>query len=202
MNYFRLLPRSPVTSAFLLICILVALWTSLGRNDYTYYLLISATNNGVLSEIQNGQLWRLFTPMFLHFSPLHIIFNMMWLIDLGVIIENRHGRFRLLLLILVIGLISNLGEYGWTHYPKFGGMSGVVYGLLGYLWVFGRLNPRSELQLNPTIVILMLVWFALCWTGMLGPIANMAHTVGLLMGLLLAWIYSPNKDIRKWRRPS
>lgn len=202
MNYFRYLTRSPVTSSFLLICIMVAFWTSLEGNSRAALLMISATDSGVLTEVRHGEVWRLFTPMFLHFSLLHILFNMLWLIDLGVLIENRHGRFRLLLLILVISLVSNLGQYIWALSPYFGGMSGVVYGLLGYLWVFGRLNPDNEIQLNPTIVIFMLGWFVLCWTGLLGPIANMAHTVGLLMGMFLAWLFSPNKDIRKWRKPS
>lgn len=198
MNYFRYLTRSPVTASFFLICVVVALLTSLGSDKENIApFLISVYQNAPLPEIRQGQIWRLFTPMFLHFSILHIVFNMMWLIDLGVVIEQRHGSFRLFTLIMLIALFSNLGEYLWTFYPMFGGMSGVVYGLLGYLWVFGKLNPRSELQLNPQVVYLMLIWFVLCWTGLLGSIANMAHTVGLLMGVIFAWLFSPNKDLRR-----
>jgi len=202
MNYFRYLTRSPVTSAFLLICIVVALWTSLGQDRTRIApLLISVYKNAALPEIQHGEIWRLFTPMFLHFNEWHILFNMLWLIDLGVIIEQRHGSFRLFTLIVLIALLSNLGEYVWTLFPLFGGMSGVVYGLLGYLWMFGNLNPRSGLQLNQPVVYLMLIWFVLCWTGLLGSIANMAHTVGLLVGMFFGWLYSPNKDFRQWRNP-
>jgi len=203
MNFFRLLARSPVTSAFFMLCIAVAFWTLLGRDDSrTLPLMISQYNDGSLSEITRGQLWRLFTPMLLHFTILHILFNMMWLLDLGVAIEQRHGSLRLLVLIVVIALFSNLGQFYWTYNPQFGGMSGVVYGLLGYIWVYGRLNPdKRALQLPTQIVYFMLIWFVLCWTGVLGPIANMAHTTGLLMGMLLAWLFSPNKDLRQWRKP-
>jgi membrane associated rhomboid family serine protease len=69
----------------------------------------------------------------------------------------------------------------------FGGMSGVVYGLLAYVWMQGRYNQRFGYALHKSTAVMMLVWFVLCWTGLLGPIANWAHTTGLLIGL--AWGY-------------
>jgi GlpG protein len=74
-----------------------------------------------------------------------------------------------------------------TASPLFGGMSGVVYGLLGYVW--GQGFGRSDLgfSLNRSTVVMMLVWYALCWTGLLGPIANWAHTAGLIVGV--GWGY-------------
>ena len=71
-------------------------------------------------------------------------------------------------------------------------MSGVVYGLLSYIWIQGKFNPRSGLWLDQTTTIMMLIWFALCWSGFVGNIANMAHTVGLISGVLIGLIYSPN----------
>ena len=104
-----------------------------------------------LPEVRRGQVWRLFTPMFLHFDILHILFNMLWLRDLGSMIEARKTSWLLLLLVLVIAGTSNVAQY-LVSGPAFGGMSGVVYGLLGYIWMQGRFNPASRLSLQPQTV--------------------------------------------------
>jgi len=137
-----------------------------------------------LPEICHGQIWRLFTPMFLHFHFLHILFNMLWLRDLGSMIEARKGPWMLLALVLVIAGTSNFAQYA-VDGPTFGGMSGVVYGLLGYVWMQGRFNPASQLSLEPQTVILMVIWFFFCLTGYAGPVANTVHTVGF--GIGIAW---------------
>jgi GlpG protein len=107
---------------------------------------------------------------------------MLWLWDLGRAIEFRMSPWQLALLVAVTGVPSNLGQFYFDG-PRFGGMSGVVYGLLGYIWIQGHLNPRAGLFLHKRIAIMIMVWYALCWTGLVGPVANMAHTVGLLAGL-------------------
>src|SRR5205814_225667 len=81
-----------------------------------------------LSSVRHGQLWRLITPIFLHFSILHLIFNLFWLRDLGAMIETRRGSWRLLAIVLAAAVVGNLAEYAWSG-PAFGGMSGVVYAL-------------------------------------------------------------------------
>jgi GlpG protein len=140
--------------------------------------------NRLLPEVRRGEIWRLFTPMFLHFNVLHIFFNMLWLRDLGSMIEARKGSWFLLLLTLILAGASNVGQYLWDG-PHFGGMSGVVYGLLGYVWMQGKFNRASRLSLEPQTVTLMIVWFFLCLTGLVGNIANTAHGVGLAAGV--AW---------------
>jgi len=140
-----------------------------------------------LPEIRHGQVWRLFTPMFLHFDFLHIFFNMLWLRDLGSMIEARKSSWRLLALVLVLAGTSNVGQY-LVSGPNFGGMSGVVYGLLGYIWMQGRFNPASQLSLEPQTVTLMIVWFFLCLSGLMGPIANTAHAVGLGLGVVWGFL--------------
>ena len=137
----------------------------------------------VLPEVRHGEFWRLITPIFLHGGMLHLLFNMMWLVDLGGLVEARQGWGRLALLVAVMAVLSNLAQYFW-HGPAFGGMSGVVFGLFGYVWLRGKLDPRSGFYINSTNVILMFIWFFLCTTGAVGHIANMAHGVGLGVGLL------------------
>src|SRR6266478_3476198 len=143
-----------------------------------------------LPEIRHGQIWRLFTPMFIHFKALHIFFNMLWLRDLGSMIEGRQSSWHLAILSLAVAAVSNLVQFYITDYPVFGGMSGVVYGLLGYVWIRGKLDPASGLYLHRSTVIMMLIWLVACFTGWLGPIANYAHLAGLLMGMAWGWISS------------
>ncbi len=90
----------------------------------------------------------------------------------------------LLALVLGIAATSNIGQY-LVSGPTFGGMSGVVFGLLGYIWMQGKFDPASGLELHPQTVMLMIGWFFLGLTGMIGNIANTAHGVGAVVGI--AW---------------
>ena len=86
-----------------------------------------------------GQYWRLLTPVFIHFGWLHIAFNSLWMWELGGKLELRLGSAMLGLLVVITGTGSNIAQFLYTGPSLFGGMSGVVYGLLGYCWVLGRL---------------------------------------------------------------
>lgn len=134
-------------------------------------------------EIQQGQLWRLVTPIFLHFGIFHIIFNMLWLYTLGTQIERRGGRRQLALLVLAIGTVSNVGQYVIAG-PAFGGFSGVVYGLLGYVWIMAQFQPTSGYLMDRFTLGFMLVWLLLGLSGLFENMANAAHLFGLLSGVL------------------
>lgn len=140
-----------------------------------------------LYEVRHGQVWRLITPVFIHMDVLHILFNMLWLRDLGSMIEGRQGSTVLLLLVLVSAVLSNIAQFYLGPAPNFGGMSGVVYGLLGYVWLRGKFDPASGLFLHPTTVTMMLVWFFACLFHIIPNIANWAHAGGLAVGM--AWGY-------------
>ena len=195
MMNFRLedLRRMPLTVALMVICLIVAFFSRVGANTESLLpLFISEYANAGLPEIFSGQLWRLITPIFIHFTYLHIIFNMLWLFDLGRALEITQKSPQLGLLVVVIGVSSNLAQYWWSG-PSFGGMSGVVYGLFGYVWMQARYNPRSGLIMNQQIMWMMMAWFVICWLGIVGNVANMAHTVGLLSGGALGWVFSPRR---------
>ncbi|NNJ71772.1 MAG: rhomboid family intramembrane serine protease, partial [Enterobacterales bacterium] len=179
-----------VTRSFVLISIAITALTTFGTNvELTRWLTIADlyTWQGQLSEISSGQLWRLVTPIFLHFMLLHILFNMMWLWDLGGEVEKKQGSLFLLFFILSIGILSNLVQYFSTG-PAFGGMSGVVYALLGFVWMRSR-KAGTGYHLNSGILGLMIVWLILGFTGIIGPIGNAAHLSGLLFGVAygLGW---------------
>ena len=143
--------------------------------------------------LKSGQVWRFITPIFLHFSVLHILFNMMWLRNLGRGIEFARGTRRFLLLILVLAIVSNVGQYWWvmTFYKcppdvpaRFGGMSGVVFGLIGYLWMKGRTQPQQGLGIANDQLVMAVLWMLLCIGGAFGSIANAAHVTGFMAGIL------------------
>jgi len=189
---------TPVTLVLIALSVIVTLLSLFGSKWQVIHPLMFSGQRTGMREILSGQVWRLVTPIFVHFGPLHILFNMLWLFDLGSGIEYRQRSARLAWLVGLIGITSNLAQYLWSG-PNFGGMSGVVYGLLGYVWVLGKLNPRSGLILHPHIVVMMLVWFVICWSGLVGPIANMAHTAGLVGGMFLGWLFSRGFYRGRWQ---
>jgi GlpG protein len=189
----------PLTFVFIALSVVIALRSNLGADKQSIQsLFITQFMEGgsfvlpdlSLPEVRHGEIWRLFTPMFIHFGPMHILFNMLWLRDLGSMIEARQSSLHLFLLCIVISVGSNLAELYISHVPWFGGMSGVIYGLLGYIWVRGKLDPASGLYLHRTTVITMLIWLVVCFAGVVGHVANYAHLGGLIIGLAWGWISS------------
>lgn len=185
-GFFR---EAPITFVLIAVSVLVALYSQLGSAPQKVLHLFISEYRGGLPEISNGQIWRLITPVFLHFGFLHVFFNLMWLKDLGAVIEKVKGSAFYLFLFVVTAVFSNLGQYFYSG-PSFGGMSGVVYGFLGYVWMKGRFDPGSGLILMPGVVTMMMIWFVVCLTGFLGPVANAAHGVGLLVGVIVGLVES------------
>lgn len=142
------------------------------------------------NAMANGEYWRLVTPIFLHFGLFHIAFNGLWLWELGRRIEPLTGSLQMTASVLLMAIASNLGQYLWSGPSLFGGMSGVVYGLLGYIWIRHKIAPRPILAIPKGLLVFMLFWLFLGMSGfidlfMTGGIANAAHAIGLVTGMLL-----------------
>ena len=133
-------------------------------------------------------------PYFYISTIFHIFFNMWWLYDLGSQVENKKGSKFFITFVILLAVCSNLCQYLYSG-PSFGGMSGVVYGLFGYVWIKCKLDPADGFQLDSTIAIIMFGFFFLCFFGIFGNIANLAHAGGLIVGL--AWGYA---SAFKWNR--
>lgn len=200
-------PRhAPLVLGMIILAVLMAWFTGLGSNQFTANLLIvdpRAYDWGSMAErldalsatLASGQVWRLFTPDFLHFSWTHIIFNSVMLWFLGSQIEWFDGRGRLVLLFLITSLVSNGLQYVVSG-PFFGGLSGVVYGILGYCWLSQRTLPRF--QFPPALVTFAVVWMVIGFTPLpemlgLGRMANEAHLGGFVAGLAMAAILPARK---------
>jgi GlpG protein len=132
----------------------------------------------------------LVTPVFLHFGIFHLAFNCLWLWELGRRIETLAGSLHMLMIVLLMAIASNLGQYLWSGPALFGGMSGVVYGLLGYIWIRNRVSPRPILSLPGGLLGFMLIWLLAGMSGFMEllmgvNIANAAHAIGLISGMVL-----------------
>lgn len=175
-----------VTHSVFVICVLIYALTSLGllhpmQSVFAFY---------TQQPFDFSQSWRFVAPAFLHFSTLHIVFNLLWWWQLAGIVEKQHGKQRLLLLFFFSAIASNLSQY-YLVGPYFGGLSGVVYALVGYCWLFGLLNKQSKVNLPNSYFLFLLAWLVFGFVDLLPVnVANYAHLVGLLAGLILAGLCS------------
>ncbi|HAT28346.1 MAG TPA: hypothetical protein DCS89_15115 [Gammaproteobacteria bacterium] len=187
----RTFVASPVTLSLIAICFLVALLSLLGtqpgRVVVLFYPLLATDNLlALLGELTSiVTLLRTLTPMFLHFGELHLIFNMLWLWYFGRQLEAIHPRWLFIVLIILASFVSNTTQYLSSNFNNFGGMSGVVYGLVGYTWLVHTLMPRSKLQIRGSMFAVFVAALVLMEILASSWIATAAHIGGLLSGLLL-----------------
>ena len=192
----------PVTSLALALCVGVFAAMGVFGDRVVAALTIApvVVTNGSLAfgnlgdALASGQVWRLLSPAFLHFGWMHLIFNMLWLWYFGRQVEALQGRTRMLTLLLLAGIGANLAQYA-TGTVLFGGMSGVDFALLGYVWLMSRRAPHSGFFVPQMLVVFMLGWLVFAMTDMaamvgFGNVANEAHLGGLVVGLALGWYHS------------
>ena len=195
--------QAPVTMILIFLAVAVALITNFGEGGPALRALIIVDPLGVnlssfsskldllLHTLGQYQLWRLFSPDFVHFSVMHLAFNLLMFWLLGGQVEFRQGRGRLLLLFVACSIVPNIAQY-FESGPFFGGMSGVVYGLVGYCWLWSRLHPGA-LIFPSALMGLSVAWLIIGYTPLIevlmgSRLANSAHLFGLLMGLLVVMI--------------
>lgn len=194
-----------LTLILMVICGVVFLLQSFWNEELVFkWLGISKYQRGGgslgLPEVRQGQVWRVITPIFMHGSFIHIFFNLMWMRILGTIIEYRQGWKWLLVVVIVTGGVSNLAQY-YISGPMFYGISGVVFGLLGYIWMKGKFDPLAGMFMPQGVVFMMLLWLGLGVSGALEAgfgmrVANTAHIGGLLAGCLLGLLNSLRRTAR------
>lgn len=163
------------------------------------WTLVEKLPEGTLFEkIRQGEYWRLITPVFLHGGLLHILFNMAWLFMLGRQIEERIGRFRYLLLSLLLGVVGNVAQY-LVSGPIFLGYSGIITGMVGFIWMRQKIAPWEGYPLQRSVIIFITVFVAAMFaleivsmaleffhmTDVYVTIANTAHIIGGVFGIIL-----------------
>lgn len=150
-------------------------------------------------KLRTGEFWRPFTPSLLHGNLFHIFFNLIWLMVLGSQIEKRLGAFRYLCFVLFTGVFSNTSQYLVSGYP-FLGLSGVICGMLGYIWFRQKNAPWEGYQIQQGSLLFIgcfIFILALAEAGafyldavhnirLSTGVANTAHLSGVMAGAILA----------------
>jgi len=157
---------------------------------------------GPTGNVGTGQAWRLITSALLHGGWLHIIFNSLWIWSLGRAVESNGGSIRFTLIFLGSAAISSAAQWFFqAQQIQFGGagltwlfagagvgLSGVLYGLAGYLWMRRRVDAVAATIMNPYTARMLGAWFVICIVLPSMNIANWAHGGGLAWGLAAGWI--------------
>jgi GlpG protein len=178
----------PVIVALFAGSIWAAVQTSLGSAEIEELSPWLISTDDTLPFLADPKLfWKLFSPCFLHFGAIHLIFNLCATKFFGQMIEHRLGSWWFLLLVLITGGGSNLLQFYFSG-PLFGGMSGVAFGLIGFLWAADKFGPRLGLSLDWRNMYMAMGWMVFGFIGLLGPIANAAHLGGFVIGLVCGWL--------------
>tara|TARA_B100000886_G_scaffold198393_1_gene136747 strand:+ start:44 stop:676 length:633 start_codon:yes stop_codon:yes gene_type:complete len=171
------------------------------------FTILNISNQGFVSistfeqtYFLENQWWRLISPMFIHFSFAHLAFNCLWIYILGEKIERVDNSITFLMLIIFSSICSNYLQFLWTGSSLFGGLSGVIYGLIGYCMILEMDANYDRYELPSGLYLFMIVWLILGFLGILdlfgfGSVANFAHLGGLVSGILFAIIYK-NINVR------
>ena len=150
-------------------------------------------------SLLNGQVWRLFTPCFIHFGLIHLLFNLWMLFQIGSLLESRVGSTKYLIFVLAAGVLPNVVQglvpMGVDWLPKtmqgtiiFGGMSGVLYGLFGWALARQQRGISGGLVFPPSTIFLLLAWMVAGFLFENLHIANWCHGVGFLVGMVTGYL--------------
>ena len=188
--------RVPVVVALIALSFLGAIlvetrWGNAWVHYFTFQDFVGAHFIPLGDSLARGEFWRLLTPVFLHFGIFHVLFNSLWMWDLGRRLEVLLGHWHFLVFFIITGVAANGAEFVWSGHANFGGMSGVVYALVGFIAVRQRLAPHPLVAVPGALIGFMLFWLVLCMSGVVdyfiaGSVANAAHLGGLVAGVLYA----------------
>lgn len=186
------LRRSPLTACLAIACLCVALLSRNGRELVPVLGLFfapipfSSFSQLLLELASPANFLRSLTPALLHFGELHLVFNLLWLFYFGTRLEKLQSPAIVLLLYVITAFIGNVLQYYFSMSNAFGGLSGLVYGLVGYCWLLGVVAPKIGVSLRASTFFAFAVALVAMELFAGDSIASAAHLGGLLAGLAYA----------------
>ena len=191
--------KEPVTFILILINVLVFLVSDLTgySQDVMHMLDLGAAYTPLITE--GGEVYRLFTIMFLHFGIAHLLNNMLVLFVLGSRLERAAGKIRFLVIYLLGGVAGNvislLLELNRGDYSVSAGASGAVFAVMGAM-IYIVVRNRGWLEDLSWRQIVVMALFSLYFGFASSGVDNAAHVGGLISGGILAVIlYHPRRRI-------
>ncbi|MEO0479286.1 MAG: rhomboid family intramembrane serine protease [Planctomycetota bacterium] len=188
--------ETPLTYLFLIanLTVFALIWQQKGQlEDLGPYLaervalLRWGAQQGVL--LQDGQLWRLFSSIFVHIDFLHLGFNCFALWSFGPGLERHLGWWRYLVLYLVSGLCGSLlGALAYEGYELMAGGSGAIFGLIGALLAIALRRQRSSRFVSESTAFKRLLGITVAYLviGFVIPfISGWGHLGGFAGGFVL-----------------
>lgn len=144
--------------------------------------------------VEDGEYYRLFTSIFLHFGFEHLMNNMVTLVLIGWNLEIEIGKVKFLLIYIVSGLGGNVlsawYEFRAADYAVSAGASGAIFGIIGALLYVALRNRGRIGEISGRGIVFMII-ISLYYGFSSGNVDNMAHIGGLitgfLSGVLLYW---------------
>ncbi len=200
-------PLPPLTLTLLVLSIAVSLLSSFGNPrrtnewgrtvveqlSFVSTLDYVQSNRDPAASLKRGQIWRAVTPIFIHLGMLHLAMNMFVLVSFGRMVERWLGtpRFALFVLLLAVGpnLLQGLSPDWMQGSPMFGGISGVLYGLFGYVWIRSTINPNLGISIPFPMVVIFVGLIVIGLSGIVPnwPYADLCHLGGLLIGCAMGF---------------
>jgi len=173
------------------VLVYVAMVTSGGGFPKTSSQTALAFGSNFGPDTINGQWWRLLAAMFIHFSLVHITFNMVVLVQMGRMAERLFGNARFAALYFFTGLSASLTSLCWHPVFNSAGASGAIFGVLGallaYVVRYRSSMPRTiqaQRFRTAAFIIVYSLFNGLTHQG----IDNAAHLGGLVSGFVMGWL--------------
>lgn len=194
------IPSQRVIVTWLIIAVNVIVWVLMELNGGSDNLDTLITFGAKVNDlIDRGEVWRLFTAMFLHIGIIHLAVNQYSLYVVGALLERFIGAVRFTVLYVVAGLCGSLASYWFSPNAISAGASGAIFGLLGALGVFFLLHRTlfgsAANRMLSNIVLVAAINLAL---GASFPgIDNWAHVGGLLGGILTGALLVPRYEVTR-----